>query len=178
MDHGSRAIRPDFFGPFLPANKDHRHFPRHRQISTVVAASKNVDKIMRRTRVLIIDDHEKVLAALLSALEEEPDLEVTGTAGSTDESIEDALRFEPDVVLLDVKRSDGGGTEICRKIVQERPSTRVLVLTSYPDEREKENARAMGAVAYLLKDLDVQQLLRQIKAPRSGGTYEPREVDR
>lgn len=136
-----------------------------------------MDGLRRRTRVLIIDDHEKVLAALLSALEEEPDLQVAGTAGATHASIEGALRFEPDVVLLDVKRVDGGGAEICRRIVRERPSTQVLILTSYPDEREEQDARASGAAAYLLKDLDIQGLIRQIKARGGNRTHEPREVD-
>lgn len=118
---------------------------------------------MRRTRVLIIDDHKRVLAALLSALDAEPDLDVAGTAGSAPESIADALRFRPDVVLLEVKRDDGRGIDICRGIVQARPSTRVLILTSYPNEREQREVQATGAAAYLLKDLDQQELLRQIK---------------
>jgi DNA-binding NarL/FixJ family response regulator len=75
------------------------------------------------------------------------------------------------VVLLDVKRGDGGGIEICRKIVRERPSTRVLVLTSYPDEREQGETQAMGAVGYLLKDLDLQELLQQIKVPQGSGMH-------
>lgn len=133
---------------------------------------------MRRTRVLIIDDHKRVLAALLSALDAEPDLEVTGTAGSTHESIADARRFQPDVVLLDVKREDGGGTEICRNIVRERPSTRVLILTSYPDEQEKRDVHAVGAAAYLLKDLDVEGLVREIKARRIGEDHDLLEVER
>jgi DNA-binding NarL/FixJ family response regulator len=126
---------------------------------------------MSRTRVLIIDDHERVRAALLAKLERDGDLEVTGTAASSDRDLEEALRFEPDVVLLDVKRGDGGGIEICRKIVRERPSTRVLVLTSYPDEREKGETQAMGAVGYLLKDLDLQELLQQIKVPQGSGMH-------
>jgi DNA-binding NarL/FixJ family response regulator len=126
---------------------------------------------MSRTRVLIIDDHERVRVALLAKLERDWDLHVTGTAASTDGDLEEALRFEPNVVLLDVKRGDGGGIEICRKIVRERPSTRVLVLTSYPDEREKGETQAMGAVGYLLKDLDLQELLQQIKVPQGSGMH-------
>lgn len=127
---------------------------------------------MGRTRVFIIDDHEKVRAALLSTLGEDPDLQVVGTAGSADEVIQKALKFEPDVVLLDVKRSDGCGMRICRRILQRRPSIRVLVLTSYLDEREKEELQGLGAAAYLLKDLDVQELLRQIKLSTASGIHE------
>ncbi|MFQ5882578.1 MAG: response regulator transcription factor [Candidatus Methylomirabilales bacterium] len=126
---------------------------------------------MGRTRVLIIDDHERVRAALLAKLGRDRDLQVTGTAAATDGDLEEALRFEPDVVLLDVKRTDGNGIEICRKIVRERPWTRVLILTSYPDEREKGEVQAMGAGGYLLKDLDLQELLRQIKVPQASGVH-------
>ncbi len=127
---------------------------------------------MSRTRVLIIDDHEKVRAALLSTLGEDPGLQVVGTAGSADEAIEKTLRVEPDVVLLDVKRSDGCGMEICRRILQGRPSIRVLVLTSYLDEREKEELQVLGTAGYLLKDLDVQELLRQIRLSTASGIHE------
>ncbi len=115
--------------------------------------------------VVIIDDHEKVRAALFAKLERDGDLQVIGTAASTDLDLEEALRFEPDVVLLEVKRSDGKGLEICHKIVRARPSTRVLILTSYPDAREKREVQMIGVAGYLLKDLDFQELLWQIKVP-------------
>lgn len=121
---------------------------------------------MNRTRVLIIEKHENVRAALLAKLDSDRDLSVSGMAVSGSRDIEDALKLQPDVVLLEVKRGDGSGIEICRRIIRERPSTRVLVLTSYPDEREETEVRAMGA-AYLFKDLDVRQLVRQIKASQA-----------
>lgn len=124
---------------------------------------------MGQARVLIIDDHESVRGALVAKLARDRDLQVTGTAASTDGDLEEALGFEPDVVLLDVKRGDGGGIEICRKILRERPSARVLILTSFPDEREKGETQAMGAAGYLLKDLDLQELLWQIKVPQASG---------
>lgn len=126
---------------------------------------------MGRTRVLIIDDHERVRSALLGKLRRDRELEVMGTAASTDGDFEAALMFGPDVVLLDGKRNDGNGMEICRKIVLARPGIRVLILTSYPDEREKAEIQALGAAGYLLKDLDLQGLLQQIKGPRASGVH-------
>lgn len=119
---------------------------------------------MNRTRVLIIEEHEHVRAALLARLDRDHELAVKGTALSRRGELEDVLTFEPDVVLLEVKRDDGRGIDICREIIRARPSIRVLVLTSYFDEREKREVRAIGAAAYLLKDLDQQALLHQIKA--------------
>lgn len=125
----------------------------------------------RRTRVLIIDDHENVRAALAATLERERDLVVTATGAAGNGDIEEALRFEPDVVLLEVKRGDGSGLDICRRIVQARPAARVLVLTSYPDTREQAAARALGA-AYLFKDLDVHELMQRIRTPQARGVPE------
>ena len=114
---------------------------------------------MRQTRVLIVDDHESVRAALSDKLTKNREFQVAATAAETDGDLAKAMKFEPDVVLLDVKRRHGSGSEICRRIVRERPSARVLILTSYPDEVERAEVRAAGAVGYLLKDLDMRELL-------------------
>ena len=119
---------------------------------------------MRPTRILIVDDHDSVRAALSAKLAEIPGLVVAATAAETDDNLAEAMKFAPDVVLLDVKRQRGSGLEICRRIVRERPTARVLVLTSYPDEAERAESCAAGAADYLLKDLDLEVLLRQIKA--------------
>lgn len=124
------------------------------------------EKAKGPTRVLIIDDHERVRAALLANLGKDRELQVAAAAAATEGALEAALQFEPDVVLLDVKRTDGSGMEICQKIIGAQPGIRVLILTSYPDEREKGEIQALGAAAYLLKDLDLQELLQQIKAPQ------------
>lgn len=123
----------------------------------------------RRTRVLIVDDHETVQAALTARLAASRDLEIAATTAASDDELVEALRFEPDVVLLDVKRRHGGGIGLCRRIIRERPSTRVLVLTSYPDETERSAVRAAGADGYLLKDLDLDELLHRIGGVESDG---------
>ena len=119
---------------------------------------------MRQTRVLIVDDHESVRAALSARLSESRNLLVAATAAETDGDLAEAMKFEPDVVLLDVKRRHGSGLAICRTIVRQRPSARVLVLTSYSDEKEKAEVRAAGAAGYLLKTLDVTALLCEINS--------------
>jgi len=72
--------------------------------------------------------------------------------------------LKPDVVLLETKRADGQGLDALRYLTEQCPSTSVVVLTSYPDAEEQTEARRMGTVRYVLKDIDTPQLVREIQA--------------
>jgi DNA-binding NarL/FixJ family response regulator len=68
----------------------------------------------------------------------------------------------PDVVLVEIKRTDGMGLEIVRQIASLTPAPRLVVLTSYPSAWEQEAACRAGATSYLLKDIDSEELIRHI----------------
>lgn len=70
----------------------------------------------------------------------------------------------PDVVLLETKRSDGQGLVALRRLRDECPLARVVVLTSYPDPNERREALRLGAVRYLLKDIGSGHLVREIRS--------------
>jgi DNA-binding NarL/FixJ family response regulator len=74
------------------------------------------------------------------------------------------VRLKPDVVLLETKRADGQGLEALRCLTTQCPHTSVVVLTSYPDAAEHTEARRMGAVRYVLKNIDTPQLVREIQS--------------
>ncbi len=69
---------------------------------------------------------------------------------------------KPDVVLIEVKRRDGMGLEILRQLATLPHQPRIAVLTTYPSSWEQEAAQRAGAIAYLLKDIDSQELVRSI----------------
>jgi len=117
--------------------------------------------------LMIIDDHDAVRRALESRLRQIPGIEVVGCTGSREEGIHQALLLRPDVVLLETKRSDGAGLEICRRIARGAPETAVIVLTSYEDEQERHQAFLAGARRYVLKDIDSAQLLREIQVAQA-----------
>jgi two-component system response regulator DevR len=117
---------------------------------------------MGRKRLLIIDEHRAVRQALVSRLQQTGELEVVGSTGSTEEGILQVEALRPNIVLLETKRSDGAGLEICRRIARSNPDTSVIVLTSYEDEDERQAAYMAGATRYLLKDIDSAQLLCEI----------------
>lgn len=116
------------------------------------------------TRLLIIDDHEKVRRELVSKLQKTPDLYIVAESGEAKEAVRLASELQPDVVLLDVKMADKEGLQTCRRIAQVAPKAHILVLTSYPDEDERSEAYQAGAQGYVLKDIDSEGLIRRIRA--------------
>ena len=107
----------------------------------------------RPLRLLVVDDHEVVRQGLVALLDRRPGFEVVAHAGTVREAISQAARFEPDVVVMDVRLPDGSGIEACREIRATRPETRVVMLTSYPDEEAVLSAIIAGASGYLLKQV-------------------------
>ena len=122
----------------------------------------------RQHRLLIVDDHEIVRQGLVSMLSRKPGFQVVAEAGSVAESIEMARRFKPDLVIMDVRLPDGSGIEACREIRAELPETRVVILTSYPDEEAVFSAIVAGASGYLLKQVRGRDLVAALEAVGRG----------
>ena len=119
-------------------------------------------------RLLLVDDHEVVRLGLRTLLRREPNVEVVGEAGTAVGAVEDCLRLNPDVVLMDVRLPDGTGIEACREIRSTCPATRVIFLTSFADEDAVFATIAAGADGYLLKEIDGAGLLRAIRSVAQG----------
>jgi DNA-binding NarL/FixJ family response regulator len=119
-------------------------------------------------RILVVDDHEVVRQGLVALLDRREGLQVVAQAGTVAEAIEQARRFEPDIVVLDVRLPDGSGIEACREIRSELPKTRVIMLTSYPDEEAVLSAIVAGASGYLLKQIRARDLVAAIETVGHG----------
>ncbi|HEY8921938.1 MAG TPA: response regulator transcription factor [Candidatus Limnocylindria bacterium] len=122
----------------------------------------------RPLRLLVVDDHEVVRQGLVSLLDRRSGFEVVAQAGSIAESITMAARYEPDLVIMDVRLPDGSGIEACREIRAARPETRVVMLTSYPDEEAVLSAIIAGASGYLLKQIRGRDLVSALEAVGRG----------
>jgi DNA-binding NarL/FixJ family response regulator len=118
--------------------------------------------------LLIVDDHEVVRQGLVSLLDRRQGFRVVAQAGTVAEAIEQARRFEPNIVILDVRLPDGSGVEACREIRSELPATRVIMLTSYPDEEAVLSAIVAGASGYLLKQIRARDLVAAIETVGRG----------
>ncbi|MFI5199440.1 MAG: response regulator [Candidatus Limnocylindrales bacterium] len=124
--------------------------------------------VARRLDLLIVDDHEVVRQGLVALLGRRPEFNVVAEAGTVAEAIDAAHRFRPDLVIMDVRLPDGSGVEACREIRAELPDTRVVMLTSYPDEDAVLSAIIAGASGYLLKQVRARDLVAALVAVGRG----------
>ncbi|MEW5985530.1 MAG: response regulator transcription factor [Chloroflexota bacterium] len=123
---------------------------------------------MAKTRVLLVDDHAIVRLGLLTLLNDQPNVEVVGEAGTAAEAVRAVERLRPDVVLMDIRMPGEGGIEAARQITARFPDTKVVMLTSFADEELVVKAIRAGAVGYVLKQVGNEELLRAIAAAARG----------
>jgi len=119
-------------------------------------------------RVLVTDDQSMVRAGFRMLLSGEEDIDVVAEASNGLEAIDKAGRFEPDVVLMDIRMPELDGLEATRRILAEDATTRILVLTTFDlDEYVYEALRA-GASGFVLKDDPPEQLIAAIRTVAAG----------
>jgi DNA-binding NarL/FixJ family response regulator len=122
----------------------------------------------KRIRLLLVDDHEVVRVGLRTLLSRADSIELVGEAGTAADALRETDRLEPDILLLDVRLSDGSGFEVCRQLQKTHPDTRVLILTSYADDDIVDEAIRAGADGYLLKEINAEELVRAIENVAAG----------
>lgn len=115
-------------------------------------------------RVLLVDDHKLVRAGLQSLFESTEDLTVVGAASDGAEAVAMVSQVQPDIVLMDLSMPGMDGIEATERISALGLDVQVLVLTSFSDGERVRRALDAGAVGYLLKDSDPEELLRGVRA--------------
>src|SRR6267378_7260350 len=142
------------------------------QGATHIAAAQNRGRrpppAKGRIRILIVDDHEVVRHGLRQVLEREPDMEIIGEAGTGLDAVRMAEAERPDVVLLDAKLGDDDGANVCRRVLAVSPATAVVVLTAYLQDGIVMQSLAAGAKGYLIKDVELPEVKRTIRAVYRG----------
>ena len=123
---------------------------------------------MNKIRVLLVDDHALVRLGLSTLINDRPDMEVVGEAGTAAEALRLVERLHPDVVLMDIRMPGVGGIEATRQVVTHFPGTKVIILTSFADDELIMRALQAGAAGYVLKEADNEELLRAIAAVSRG----------
>jgi two-component system, NarL family, response regulator LiaR len=117
---------------------------------------------MKTIRVLIADDHPIIRDSLRTLIVTEPDLELVGEAVNGQEAVEKTDQLKPDVILMDLVMPVKDGLQAIGEIKQSHPDISILVLTSFSEEDKVFPAIRAGALGYLLKDSEPQQLLKAI----------------
>jgi DNA-binding NarL/FixJ family response regulator len=126
------------------------------------------DDLPATTRLLIVDDHAVVRQGLRTFLDLEPSLEVVGEAADGAEAVRAARRIRPDVILMDLLMPEMDGITAIQLIRQELPEIEIIALTSVLEDASVMGAVRAGAIGYLLKDTQADELVRAVKAAAAG----------
>lgn len=119
-------------------------------------------------RVLIADDHPLFRDGLRAMLASASDVELVGEASTGEEAVALATEIQPDLIVMDIQMPQGDGIEATRRIVQDSPHVRVLVVTMFEDDATVFSAMRAGARGYVLKGANYAEMLRAIRAVGNG----------
>ncbi len=119
-------------------------------------------------RVAVVDDHAIVRNGLVQLLSADAELEVVGAVGDGDAAVTLCAEWRPDVALMDLSMPGMDGVEATRRILEAAPGVQVVVLTSFVDRERVLAALDAGAIGYLLKDSEPDELLRGVHAAARG----------
>jgi len=119
-------------------------------------------------RVILVDDHNMVRMGLKAYFATLPDIEVVGEAGTGEEAVRLVTELVPDVVLVDLIMPGMDGVEVTRRVKNISPRTQVIVVTSYHEDEHIFPAMRAGALSYVLKDIDPDDLAEAIRRANAG----------
>lgn len=123
---------------------------------------------MNKIRILLVDDHALVRLGLMTLINDQPDMEVIGEAGTSQDAINIVEKLQPDVILMDIRLPGEGGIEATRQLTARFPECKIVMLTSYAADELIMRAISAGAVGYVLKQVGNDELLRAIQAAACG----------
>lgn len=124
-----------------------------------------------RIRLILVEDHPLVRDGLRALLDGSGEIDIVGETGLGQEGLALAVALEPDMALIDIGLPDMSGIELAGRIMAQRPSTRVLMLSMYSNREYVLSALRAGVRSYLLKDAPSTEILAAIRAVAEGGMY-------
>ena len=128
-------------------------------------------KSSKPIRILVIDDHFMVRMGLSASLNVEPDMEVVAEAASGEAGVEAYRKYQPTLVLMDLRLPGMSGSECAAAIIREYPDAAILMLSTHSSEEEIYRALQAGARGYLVKSILREELLRAVRTVHAGQQY-------
>ncbi len=126
---------------------------------------------MRKTRILLADDHKLMRSGLKALIEQQPDLTVVGEADDGRQALALAATLKPDLLVMDIGMPNLNGIEAAHQITQANPATAIVILSMHSDESYVLRALKAGAKGYLLKDSAESDLIRAVHAVAGGKSF-------
>jgi two-component system, NarL family, nitrate/nitrite response regulator NarL len=123
---------------------------------------------MGPTRILLVDDHVLFRKGISRLIDSQPDLEVIAEAEDGYQAIKYAQRFKPDLILMDIHMPDCDGQEATRAIVEEWPEAQIIMLTVSDDDQDLFTAIRNGAIGYLVKKIEPEDLFARLRGVTQG----------
>ena len=133
---------------------------------------------MKKTRVLLVDDHAILRMGLASLIGTEKNLEVVGDAESGEQALQKARQLKPDIILLDLMMHGMDGVETTRRLLEDNPGARILILTTYGTSDALGRALSVGALGAVLKSIPFRELVKAILSVAAGQRYISEEIRR
>jgi two-component system response regulator DegU len=126
---------------------------------------------LKKTNIIIIDDHQLFREGVKRILDFEANFEVVAEGDDGSQALSLVEQYQPDVVIMDINMPNLNGVEATAQLVAEFPETKVIILSIHDDENYVTHALKTGAQGYLLKEMDSEQLVEAVKVVADGGSY-------
>lgn len=138
----------------------------------------NQPQMSKKIRILLADDHAVVRQGFKLILNQQHDMEVIGEASQGREAVRFTLTLRPDLVIMDIAMPEVNGVEATRRIIEQSPDCRILILSMHKDVVYVRETLRAGAKGYLLKESIDHDLLRAVRAVAGGDSFLSPEVSR
>jgi DNA-binding NarL/FixJ family response regulator len=123
---------------------------------------------MGPTRILLVDDHVLFRKGMARLIDSQPDFEVVAEAEDGNQAVQFARRFKPDLILMDIHMPELDGQEATRQIIDEWPEAQIIMLTVSDDDQDLFKAIRNGALGYLVKKIEPEELFARLRGVTQG----------
>jgi len=123
------------------------------------------------TKIYIADDHPVLRSGIKSIFSEHPDYDVVGEADGGQEALKEIVSLRPDVVLMDITMPDLNGITVTRRVLEEAPEVKVVMISMHADVYHAIDAFRAGALGYVLKDSPPEEILMAVEKVLGGAKY-------
>lgn len=126
---------------------------------------------MKKTKIVIIDDHQLFREGVKKILDFEESFEVVAEGDDGTEAVDLVKTYHPDVIIMDINMPNVNGVEATKNLIEKFPDAKVIILSIHDDENYVTHALKTGASGYLLKEMDADALIDAVRIVADGGSY-------